>query len=201
MSTKFCNKCQTEKNIEEFYKRGKYYCSQCKKCMNENNKKWHNENKEKVKERRKKWREFNKEYMSNYMKQWRTTNKEHIKKYKREDYYKNKEDKFYKLKMQTRHLIFKAYERKGYKKGSKTEKILGCDYKTFIKYLLNTYKINYGKEWDKKESVHIDHIIPLATAENEDEVIKLNHYTNLQLLKAEDNLKKSNKLNWTIKEG
>ena len=38
---------------------------------------------------------------------------------------------------------------------------------------------------------HVDHIKPLALAKTEDEVRVLTHYTNLQLLLAEDNLKKS----------
>lgn len=35
-------------------------------------------------------------------------------------------------------------------------------------------ELNYG--WD------IDHIIPLASAEKEEDIIRLNHYTNLQPL-------------------
>ena len=200
IDTKFCNKCKTEKSVEDFYKRGKYYCAHCKDCMKKNNKKWHIENKERARERRKKWRENNEDYMSKYMKQWRKDNKEHIKEYKRNDYHKNKTDEFYKLKIQTRHLIFKAYERKGYKKGSRTEEILGCSYEEFIKHLLRTYKNNYGADWNDEEQVHIDHIIPLSTAQTEEEIIKLNHYTDLQLLKAKDNLEKSNKLDWKVKE-
>jgi hypothetical protein len=46
---------------------------------------------------------------------------------------------------------------------------------------------NHGK-W------HLDHIIPLATATTEEDVIRLNHYTNFQPLWADDNLKKSNKI-------
>jgi len=46
-------------------------------------------------------------------------------------------------------------------------------------------ELNYG--WD------IDHIIPLATAKNEGELIKLNHYTNLQPL--------CSKINRDIKRG
>jgi hypothetical protein len=41
---------------------------------------------------------------------------------------------------------------------------------------------------------HIDHIIPMASATTEEEVIKLNHYTNLQPLWASENIKKSNKM-------
>ena len=47
------------------------------------------------------------------------------------------------------------------------------------------------------QATEIDHIIPLSSAKTEDEVYKLCHYTNLQPLWAEDNLKKSNKINGT----
>jgi hypothetical protein len=40
---------------------------------------------------------------------------------------------------------------------------------------------------------HLDHIIPLDSGKNQEEVEKLCHYTNLKPLWAEVNLKKSNK--------
>ena len=46
---------------------------------------------------------------------------------------------------------------------------------------------NYGK-W------HIDHIIPISSAKTEEDIIRLNHYTNFQPLWAVDNLRKSNKV-------
>ena len=70
----------------------------------------------------------------------------------------------------------------------------------FINYLIKTYENNYNEKWDWEylKNVHIDHIIPMSTAKSEEEVIKLNHYTNLQLLKAEDNMQKSDKLDWRL---
>lgn len=50
----------------------------------------------------------------------------------------------------------------------------------------------------RKGKVDIDHIIPLASAKTKDEIIKLCHYTNLQLLKHSDNLLKGDKLNWQV---
>ena len=96
-------------------------------------------------------------------------------------------------------MIKDCFKRKSIIKNEKSEEILGCNIDFFQKYLLKTYKKNYGIEWDGIEKVHIDHIIPLSTANTEEEVIKLCHYTNLQLLKAKDNLKKSNKIDWELK--
>lgn len=48
-----------------------------------------------------------------------------------------------------------------------------------------------GMSWELMgKHIHIDHIIPLATATTYDEVIKLSHYTNLQPLWASDNMRK-----------
>ena len=48
--------------------------------------------------------------------------------------------------------------------------------------------------WENQGEWHFDHIIPISSAQTEEEVIKLNHYTNFQPLWAEDNLRKSNKI-------
>jgi len=47
---------------------------------------------------------------------------------------------------------------------------------------------------DNQGKWHIDHIIPLSSAKTEGEFYELCHYTNLQPLWAENNIKKSNKI-------
>jgi hypothetical protein len=73
-------------------------------------------------------------------------------------------------------------------KQNKTSDILGCTFEEFKLYLESKFEdwmtwenrglyngeFNYG--WD------IDHIIPTSSAKTEEEIIKLNHYTNLQPL-------------------
>jgi hypothetical protein len=44
--------------------------------------------------------------------------------------------------------------------------------------------------------VHLDHICPCAQAKNQEELIKLQHYSNFRWLSAEENLSKSD--NWTL---
>jgi hypothetical protein len=51
-----------------------------------------------------------------------------------------------------------------------------------------------GMSWENRSLWHIDHIIPLATAKTEEEILRLNHYTNLRPLWALDNLKKGSKI-------
>jgi hypothetical protein len=48
--------------------------------------------------------------------------------------------------------------------------------------------------WDNHGKWHIDHIIPLASAETEEDIYRLSHYTNLQPLWAEDNWRKNSKI-------
>lgn len=153
----------------------------------------------------KEWRKNNKEHIKQYLKdydnqhrleknqrhkRWVENNKEKVKEYQQKDYQKRATNPILKLKRNLRNRINDSFRKKKYKKNIKTEQILGCSVDEFIKYLLQTYKNNYGVEWDEIEKVHIDHIKPLAQAQTEEDVIKLCHYTNLQLLKAKDNLSK-----------
>lgn len=219
METKTCRKCNLQKDVNDFRlkkdKTGKYYrysyCKLCEKeCFNNVRKKYDKKYREthkeeinrKCKERRKKISLEEKEkiklYMQTYMSNWRSKNKEKIKEYYTKDNKKRSNDVFLHFKDTIRHEILRCFKTKGLVKNKKTEEIINLPLNIFYNYLLQTYKNNYGYEWDGKEKVHIDHIIPLSKAHTEKDVIKLCHYTNLQLLKAKDNLKKYNKLNWEL---
>lgn len=192
METKICRICGIEKSIDNFRK-GKV----CKKCENENNKKWNNENKEKMKEYQKQYyiEHINKikEKRKNQWSKWSENNKHHLKEYR-----KNKSD-LEKRKDKIRRTIRLSFRRKGFIKSKHTEEILGISLNKFYEYLLQTFKDNYGYEWDGIEPIHIDHKRPLKYATTEEEVMRLCNYKNLQLLKAKDNLQKSSKINYELK--
>lgn len=99
------------------------------------------------------------------------------------------EDPVYRLKVAMRSMIYNAFTKNRYSKKYHAEAIIGCSLKEFIDHLHETYYKTYGEQYCG-QPVHIDHIIPLSSAKTEDRVKKLCHYSNLQLLKPKDNLKK-----------
>ncbi len=125
-------------------------------------------------------------------------NKEKIKDYKKE-YQKNrrKEDELFAVTLRCRARIGCFVRHSVYKKTSKTFEMIGCTPEQLLEHLHKTWYDNYGTEYNG-EPVHIDHIIPLSSAETEEDVYRLCHYTNLQYLKPEDNLAKSDSILQTI---
>ena len=79
-------------------------------------------------------------------------------------------------------------------KSDSISNIIGCDWNTFQQHMESQF--TEGMSWDNHgyNGWHIDHIIPISSAKTEEEVYKLNHYTNLQPLWAEENMKKSDKI-------
>lgn len=67
--------------------------------------------------------------------------------------------------------------------------LLGCSGKVLWEHLLETWEKNYGNKWHG-EAYQIDHIVPFATAHTIEDMGKLAHYTNTQMLTPEDNMKK-----------
>jgi hypothetical protein len=205
---KNCNKCNEVKSYEFFSKHKSYkdgYQTTCKSCINKNTKLYYLKNKEKIKEYSKKYqkksikkKEYtkkyylkNKEYHNEYSKKHQKENKEYY-----NEYYKNrrKNDSTFKFKCNVRCLISYSFKRgiNQFRKNAKTEDILGCTIEEFRDYI--SLKFTKGMSFDNHGKWHLDHIIPLASAETEEDILRLNHYTNFQPLWAADNISKGAKI-------
>lgn len=193
MDGKVCTKCEEYKDIRDFFKKSKHKDGLsyfCKNCSKDSLNKWRENNRDKVKH-------HNTNSADKY-KIWKEENKEHIKEYSKEyrklEAVKERTKVLRKMRNSTnigkvRHTISNRIKRflKG-KKSKSTKEIIGLEYKDFILFLESKFEdwmtwenygiyngeFNYG--WD------VDHIIPLSTAKNEDDIYTLNYYTNLQPL-------------------
>jgi hypothetical protein len=162
---------------------------QNKEQILEKNKIYYENNKDKIKQYKKDWAKENEQHLKEKRKQYWNDNKIELNK---KQYQRKKErlknDTFFKFKTNVRSLIYNSFYRKSYIKQSKSFEILGCSFEELKQYLESKFEswmtwenrglyngeLNYG--WD------IDHIIPTSSATTEEELIKLNHYTNLQPL-------------------
>ena len=216
---KKCTKCKTEKELicfskDKYSKDGfQYVCRYCQKQYGKENKEYKKKrkqeyylaNKEKIKEYYKEYRKAKKEKIKEY----RKANKEKAKQYNKE-YYKDNKDKLiekqnkyrskrrkthplFKLMCNLRHRTWSAFKNKGYTKKTKTQEMLGVDWDVCKSHIERQFI--KGMSWDNQGEWHIDHIIPLASANTEEQLKKLCHYSNLQPLWAVDNLMKSDKIN------
>ena len=107
---------------------------------------------------------------------------------------KRQTDEVFRLKNNVRKAIRFALKFNDIEKCKRTEEVTKLRIDNLKAYLLKTFKDRYGYEWNGEEKVDVDHIIPLQTAKTTDKVLELCHYTNLQLLRTEDNMKKAHYL-------
>ena len=123
-----------------------------------------------------------KECRAAYNKQYRQEHREQRAACKRN---RKATDPLFKLKCNISSRIYNSLKARGYSKTSKTASLLGCSFETLMEHL--------GPK--PTEDCHLDHICPCNQAQTEEELLKLQHYTNLRWLPAEENKIKSDK--WT----
>ena len=190
------NKEKQKQYKKEYYLNNKEKIKQKIKEYRLNNKEkikqWRLNNREKIIQQKKEHYLKNKKHYNQKCKQWRLNNKKHIREY----YHKYEKERFkidpnYKLVKLIRNRINSVL--KGKYKSKSTIKLLGCSIEECWQHLESKFqpgmtRDNYGK-W------HVDHIKPCAAFDLTDpEQQKICfHYTNLQPLWAEDNLKKGAK--------
>jgi hypothetical protein len=191
-----------KKNLRKEY--NKKNENKIKKYQISYNKKYYEKNKEKIKANTKKYQELHKNKIKNqrenhkkerllYKKMYRKLNKDKIKQYNY-IYIKNqlKTNINFKLAHYLRNRLRQALH-SNQKSGSAVQD-LGCSIPKLKTHLES--KFQEGMSWNNWgiKGWHIDHIIPLASFNLQDkkEFLKACHYTNLQPLWAEENLKKKN---------
>ena len=111
------------------------------------------------------------------------------------EYQRVQSDEFMKAKDSVRKLFMAALRVRDINKSKlilKTQDMLGCDFYFFKEYIEQQFE--EGMNWLNHGTWHIDHKVPLSVGISTDEILKLNHYTNLQPLWAYENLNKSNKM-------
>lgn len=123
---------------------------------------------------------------------WRQANKGRIMEYVNR---RSTQEPMYRLSRSIRTLLNQAFKIKNVTKARKTVDILGCDITTFKTHIESQFLPDMG--WHNRSAWHIDHIMPLAGAHTEEELYKLNHYTNLRPLWAKDNLSKGSTIDIT----
>lgn len=193
MEKKVCSKCKEEKEVCEFGKdktKKSGYKSQCKECVNITSYKYKLLNLDKIKINRKK--HYRENFETILMKK-----KEYYEKNKIKDIIRLKEkyqnDPLHRLKVNLRRRMSSYLKSKNIIKTNTTFNIIGCSPSFLKEHIENQF--TEGMTWELiGKHIHIDHIIPLSSANNKEDVYRLCHYTNLQPLWAFDNLSKGDKI-------
>ena len=178
---------------KQYYIDNKEYYKQHSKQYYIDNKEYHKQYYQKNKEYYNQYYIDNKEHRNQYSKQWKIDNKEHMKQYQ-------KQKRITDLKFNLNHRMSCAIwaTLKGNKNGKRWEDLTGYTVKDLKKRLQSTMPEGYTWKDYLDGKLHIDHIIPKS-------VFNFTKYThidfrncwslsNLQLLPAEENLRKNAKL-------
>jgi len=176
----------------------KYSCKECRKAeYMENqehnllkNKERYKEKKEEIAVKNKEYKESRKEWYREYAQGYYNKNQDKIKSRVKQNFYKRmEEDIGYKMLQKCRARLYKAIKENN--KSDRTLKLLGCTTDKLKRHLESQF--TKGMNWDNYGKWHIDHIKPCAVFDfsKESDQKECFHYTNLQPLWAEDNMRKS----------
>lgn len=190
----------------------------CRQCQVEYNREYQQLHKEDLdeyhrkrrKSDRKRQRKNNGDKIRSYFRNYYSKNREKIREQSRNSRLKNKskmnrmarlnqklrrqKDPLFKLTGNLRSRLNKALKSKRWTKNNHFKEYIGCTLPELKAHLESQFQP--GMTWNNNTTKgwHVDHIIPLASAKNIEELYKLCHYTNLQPLWATDNIRKGDKL-------
>lgn len=181
VTEKECFTCKVVKSYLEFYEAKKLatgLMTNCKDCHKKRASRQYIKRSDKVKKK---------------VKEYRVNNREKVRLTKRA-YHKKKfdTDPRYRLTRRLRCRLKDALRKKSWKKNTHFAEYIGCNLDFLKAHIEKQFKT--GMSWANQGKWHLDHIIPLSSANTEEELYKLCHYSNIQPLWAEDNNAKSDKI-------
>ena len=190
MENKICKCCQLNLPIGDFYKNKASkdgLTRSCKKCSYKANTNWYQTNPDKAKKHTANWYKKNPEYSNEYYKANKEKKIAYTKQWKKD---KIKTDPYF------AHCVrLDTYFGNHIRAIKNSNNFFGCDIIKLTEYLEAQFTPemnweNHGSYWE------VDHIMPRSSFDlnNEDQIKKCFHYTNLQPLVKDENRKKSSKI-------
>jgi hypothetical protein len=181
---KLCYSCIESKELTEF---GKHSSTKdglltiCKVCKNKQTQEHYKNNVEHISVQKDGYRKENMDKVRVRQNRWMKN--------------KLKTDSLFKLSVTVRSRVKQYLKVKNFKeKLNKTNyEMIGLTPQELREHIENQF--TEGMSWELMgKHIHIDHIIPLASAKTYEDVIRLSHYTNLQPLWASDNMRKGTRI-------
>jgi hypothetical protein len=204
--TSMCRPCQDEylkqyylehKEEKKIYKQKHYQAN--KKKINEKQKQYYEANKDTILTLNGNWRKEHPDKMKEYLNKYHIKNENKLKAYKRE--YQKLWDKnpIHRVSSRFGAQLYSALRLR--KRGRRWEQVVGYSLNDLMSHLESMFV--QGMSWENYGEWHIDHIIPKKSFnyenENDKDFINCWSLDNLQPLWAEDNLRKSARLDYAQK--
>ncbi len=171
-SSKICSICKTEKPTAQFHQRSRLHCLS---CYNMQRNQYYTQHKN----------SWNQHRINNKQAFWKQRNA-----YQR---HKRQTDARFHLRHSLGHRIYLALKANRISKTNSFNHLIGCSGQELKLHLQSKFKTDMT--WDNYGKWHVDHIRPCSSFDlsRPEEQKKCFHYTNLQPLWAQDNLKKGAK--------
>lgn len=181
------------KKLDQYKQKQRRYYEENRDAVLAQARRYRETNKKLIRERDNAYKARNRSILNKKQSEYQKINAEKLNEYRRK-YTKQRraKDRMFAIRLNMRTRFKFELAKRGEIKSIKANRYLGCTWVFLKDYLAG--KFVDGMSWDNYGEWHVDHIIPLASAQTKDELIKLCHYSNLQPLWAFDNLSKGAKM-------
>ena len=180
------------RGLRQAWTKSEVYKEWAKAVRLERIKQWAKDNPEKANEKSKRWAEKNREKVRACGREWARKNRDKRRAINKRYREAKKDGPIDIVKKRIRDRTRKAIIHKRWQKRSPTREMLGCSFDMLKEHIEKQF--TKGMTWDNRGEWHIDHIIPLASANSLEELEKLAHFSNLRPMWAEENMAKGDRI-------